>query len=89
MVLCLPYTEVGALTICPGVCVSGDPGPRGDPGPPGQHKSVNLGFLLVKHSQSMAVPTCPLRMKELWTGYSLLYLEGQEKAHTQDLGTYT
>ncbi|XP_042150859.1 collagen alpha-2(IV) chain-like [Oncorhynchus tshawytscha] len=25
-------------------------------------------------------------MTQLWTGYSLLYLEGQEKAHTQDLG---
>lgn len=25
-------------------------------------------------------------MPKLWTGYSLLYLEGQEKAHNQDLG---
>lgn len=25
-------------------------------------------------------------MRVLWQGYSLLYLEGQEKAHTQDLG---
>lgn len=38
------------------------------------------------HSQSMTVPSCPGNMKLLWTGYSLLYLEGQEKAHTQDLG---
>lgn len=28
-------------------------------------------------------------MRVLWRGYSLLYLEGQEKAHTQDLGTHT
>lgn len=31
---------------------------------------------------------CPAGMPRLWTGYSLLYLEGQEKAHNQDLGTY-
>lgn len=37
----------------------------------------------------MDVPTCPRRMKKLWSGYSLLYLEGQEKAHTQDLGIAT
>nr|5NB1_A Chain A, Collagen alpha-4(IV) chain [Homo sapiens]5NB1_B Chain B, Collagen alpha-4(IV) chain [Homo sapiens]5NB1_C Chain C, Collagen alpha-4(IV) chain [Homo sapiens]5NB1_D Chain D, Collagen alpha-4(IV) chain [Homo sapiens]5NB1_E Chain E, Collagen alpha-4(IV) chain [Homo sapiens]5NB1_F Chain F, Collagen alpha-4(IV) chain [Homo sapiens] len=44
------------------------------------------GFLLVLHSQTDQEPTCPLGMPRLWTGYSLLYLEGQEKAHNQDLG---
>lgn len=44
------------------------------------------GFLLVKHSQSKNEPTCPPNMHPLWTGYSLLYLEGQEKAYSQDLG---
>lgn len=34
----------------------------------------------------MEVPVCPRGMRALWIGYSLLYLEGQEKAHTQDLG---
>lgn len=29
---------------------------------------------------------CPVGMSKLWDGYSLLYLEGQEKAHNQDLG---
>lgn len=29
---------------------------------------------------------CPVGMAKLWDGYSLLYLEGQEKAHNQDLG---
>ena len=30
---------------------------------------------------------CPQGMAKLWDGYSLLYVEGQEKAHNQDLGT--
>lgn len=64
----------------------GDQGPSGDPGPPGPTKNLNSGFLLVMHSQSTTVPSCPLNMRVLWIGYSLLYLEGQEKAHTQDLG---
>lgn len=64
----------------------GDRGLMGDPGTPGSTKTLNLGFLLVMHSQSKTVPSCPLNMRVLWTGYSLLYLEGQEKAHTQDLG---
>lgn len=29
---------------------------------------------------------CPQGMAKLWDGYSLLYVEGQEKAHNQDLG---
>lgn len=29
---------------------------------------------------------CPVGMSKLWDGYSLLYFEGQEKAHNQDLG---
>lgn len=40
----------------------------------------------MKHSQSNQVPMCPQGMVRLWEGYSLLYVEGQEKAHNQDLG---
>uniref|UniRef100_A0ACB8GE68 Collagen alpha-2(IV) chain n=2 Tax=Sphaerodactylus townsendi TaxID=933632 RepID=A0ACB8GE68_9SAUR len=29
---------------------------------------------------------CPVGMNKLWSGYSLLYFEGQDKAHNQDLG---
>lgn len=50
---------------------------------------LNYGFVLVRHSQTKQIPACPLDMRTLWVGYSLLYLEGQEKAHTQDLGTFT
>uniref|UniRef100_A0A3Q3EWH5 Collagen IV NC1 domain-containing protein n=1 Tax=Labrus bergylta TaxID=56723 RepID=A0A3Q3EWH5_9LABR len=64
----------------------GDPGPVGDPGQPGPNRKLNSGFLLVVHSQSKMIPACPLNLRVLWVGYSLLYLEGQEKAHTQDLG---
>jgi len=43
--------------------------------------------MLVKHSQTTAIPTCPPGATRMWDGYSLLYLEGNEKAHSQDLGT--
>lgn len=62
----------------------GNPGISGLPGMPG--RSVSVGYLLVKHSQSDHTPMCPVGMSKLWDGYSLLYFEGQEKAHNQDLG---
>uniref|UniRef100_A0A672V578 Collagen IV NC1 domain-containing protein n=1 Tax=Strigops habroptila TaxID=2489341 RepID=A0A672V578_STRHB len=65
---------------------TGPPGQTGIPGPPGPHIRSASGFLLVLHSQSDREPLCPQGMPKLWTGYSLLYLEGQEKAHNQDLG---
>lgn len=51
-------------------------------------RSVSIGYLLVKHSQTDQEPMCPVGMNKLWSGYSLLYFEGQEKAHNQDLGGY-
>lgn len=51
-------------------------------------RSVSIGYLLVKHSQTDQEPMCPVGMNKLWSGYSLLYFEGQEKAHNQDLGRY-
>uniref|UniRef100_A0A8C3BLS0 Collagen IV NC1 domain-containing protein n=1 Tax=Cairina moschata TaxID=8855 RepID=A0A8C3BLS0_CAIMO len=65
---------------------NGPPGQTGIPGPPGPRVRSSSGFLLVLHSQSDREPLCPQGMPKLWTGYSLLYLEGQEKAHNQDLG---
>lgn len=62
-------------------------GQPGYPGPPGDIGSNYLtGILLVRHSQSATTPTCPNNMVKLWDGYSLLYIEGNEKAHNQDLG---
>lgn len=57
-------------------------------GPPGSGSRAASGFLLVVHSQSDKDPLCPEGMPRLWTGYSLLYFEGQEKAHNQDLGRH-
>uniref|UniRef100_A0A3P9II18 Collagen, type IV, alpha 6 n=1 Tax=Oryzias latipes TaxID=8090 RepID=A0A3P9II18_ORYLA len=63
------------------------PGNIGLPGIPGSSsRSISIGYTLVKHSQSEQVPMCPQGMPSLWNGYSLLYVEGQEKAHNQDLG---
>ncbi|KAI0222491.1 Collagen alpha-2(IV) chain [Lamellibrachia satsuma] len=61
----------------------GQPGPVGPPGLPGP--TLPTGFLLVEHSQRTDVPRCRAGTK-LWDGYSLLYLEGNERAHSQDLG---
>ena len=67
--------------------ISGAQGPQGQPGlqgPPGSTQPS--GFMLVRHSQSEQVPQCPAGSNLLWEGYSLLYLEGNERASNQDLG---
>ena len=43
--------------------------------------------MLVRHSQSSSIPLCGPGENKLWDGYSLLYIEGNEKSHHQDLGT--
>ncbi|XP_038131449.1 collagen alpha-4(IV) chain-like [Cyprinodon tularosa] len=77
-----PLTPVG---------VSGFNGPQGAPGPPGHlaepgNKGPRSSFLLVIHSQSVEVPQCPAGSNQLWVGYSLVHLEGQYRAQTEDLG---
>ena len=44
------------------------------------------GFLLVKHSQSRDIPSCPDSTTKLWEGYSLLNTEGNERSFHHDLG---
>ena len=44
------------------------------------------GHMLVRHSQSSSIPLCGPGELRLWDGYSLLYVEGNEKSHHQDLG---
>lgn len=68
--------------------LQGIPGPPGNQGQPGYRRILNAGFLLVIHSQSVEVPQCPADTTQLWVGHSLIYLEAQEKAHTQDLGKH-
>lgn len=64
--------------------LSGQPGLPGSPGDIGSNYLT--GILLVRHSQAKSIPVCPNGMSKLWDGYSLLYIEGNEKAHNQDLG---
>lgn len=68
----------------------GIPGKTGEKGPKGsqgqQGGDYLNGLYVVKHSQNDSVPPCPPGLGKLWDGYSLLYLEGNEKSHTQDLG---
>lgn len=73
------------------------PGPRGFPGPPGPDglpgsmgppgtPSVDHGFLVTRHSQTTDDPQCPPGTKILYNGFSLLYVQGNERAHGQGLG---
>ena len=45
--------------------------------------------MLVRHSQSSSIPLCEPGETKMWDGYSLLYIEGNEKSHHQDLGKET
>ena len=68
----------------------GTPGTPGTSGAPGLPCESTLNYLtgnmLVRHSQSSVIPRCEPGEELLWDGYSLLYLEGNEKSHHQDLG---
>lgn len=72
--------------------VKGQPGLQGKDGLPGRdcetQSDYSTGILLVKHSQSTEIPKCEPNHFKLWDGYSLLYIEGNEKSHNQDLGTF-
>lgn len=66
----------------------GPPGPEGMPGtmgPPGP-ASVAHGFLVTRHSQTTEEPSCPFGTRLMFYGYSLLYVQGNQRAHGQDLG---
>nr|BAM17848.1 collagen type IV [Papilio xuthus] len=65
---------------------TGATGIPGTPGAPCVTTDYLTGILLVRHSQSDAVPQCEAGHVKLWDGYSLLYIDGNEKAHNQDLG---
>lgn len=68
--------------------LDGAPGPdglQGPPGPPGT-SSVAHGFLITRHSQTTDAPQCPQGTVQIYEGFSLLYVQGNKRAHGQDLG---
>jgi collagen type IV alpha len=77
--------------------LSGQPGIDGRPGPAGPKGEAGLpcsaaadyltGILLVKHSQTEEVPQCDAGHIKMWDGYSLLYVDGNDYPHNQDLGS--
>ncbi|KAL0188559.1 hypothetical protein M9458_015658, partial [Cirrhinus mrigala] len=60
-------------------------GIQGPPGTAGSSSAAH-GFLITRHSQTTDVPLCPGDTKLIYDGYSLLYVQGNERAHGQDLG---
>jgi integrin beta 8 len=62
--------------------VTGENGVDAPPGPPPKPK----GFVLVIHSQSREIPTCPRGTAPIRHGYSFLHVLGNGHAHGQDLG---
>ena len=68
--------------------LDGPPGPdglQGPPGPPGT-SSITHGFLITRHSQTTDAPQCPQGTVQIYEGFSLLYVQGNKRAHGQDLG---
>lgn len=67
----------------------GFPGLPGIPGYPGAFipSPARRGFIFTRHSQSIMMPSCPSGTSHIYSGYSLLSVQGNEQAHGQDLGT--
>uniref|UniRef100_A0A8D0F5F6 Collagen IV NC1 domain-containing protein n=1 Tax=Strix occidentalis caurina TaxID=311401 RepID=A0A8D0F5F6_STROC len=67
----------------------GFPGLQGLPGLPGTIIAgpTRRGFIFTRHSQSTKIPSCPYGTSQIYVGYSLLFVQGNERAHGQDLGT--
>ena len=60
-------------------------GRPGDPGPPATG-TMKRGFIFTRHSQTTVIPSCPEGTAPLYSGFSLLFIQGNEQAHGQDLG---
>lgn len=78
--LFFPFTGLEGLA-----GVRGGPGLAGIPGLPGK-PAPSRGYYFTRHSQTTNVPECPFNAPPMWSGYSLLYLQGNKRAHGQDLG---
>lgn len=59
-------------------------GRAGQPGAPARSR----GYYFSRHSQTTNVPECPEDTDLMWSGYSLLYVQGNKLAHGQDLGKF-
>lgn len=68
----------------------GNPGHKGLPGLPGlpgrDLPCFVDSFMITRHSQSIHVPDCPYGSTLTYSGYSLLFINGNERTHGQDLG---
>lgn len=65
----------------------GRKGVKGRPGPCSDTPEKN-GFLFTRHSQKLFIPDCPAGSSQVYSGYSLLFINGNNRAHGQDLGTW-
>lgn len=64
----------------------GAKGVLGQPGPCADIKED--GFLFTRHSQELHIPECPAGSTQLYSGFSLLFINGNNRAHGQDLGNH-
>lgn len=71
--------------------LQGPTGAKGVPGPPGAYTDARQqdSFLFTRHSQELYIPECPKGSTEVYSGYSLLFINGNNRAHGQDLGRKT
>lgn len=71
--------------------LQGPTGAKGVPGPPGPCTDTPQqdSFLFTRHSQELYIPECPAGSTEVYSGYSLLFINGNNRAHGQDLGRKT
>lgn len=70
--------------------IKGQRGPQGYRGPDGPNGTLGLGdggYLFAVHSQKDTPPSCPEFTHELYTGYSLVTLQGDDDSITMDLGS--
>lgn len=68
----------------------GNPGHKGQRGLPGKGATGYFdSFLIARHSQTIRVPDCPSGTSLIYSGYSFLFINGNERAHGQDLGMKT
>ena len=66
--------------------MQGDIGMRGNSGESGLPGTAEAGWLLVVHSQTTDLPSCPDGSAMLYSGYSFLQSLGNGYGHGQDLG---